>query len=515
LASFVVVKALGSSLATAGNLMFLPVGVLGAMCLAKLLGASRPFAMAAGAAYVMVPVNISQAATTYVDSGFASCVIAFVASLLFVTSSLGRQGAFMPWPALPALGASMGMAVASKGTGGLIVVVGLAMLAVHIAAKAFVGRQPGRHKLLAAGFAFVALAGIIATAVGGFWYIRNYLIMGSPLYPAGVNVAGHQIFPGLSVAKMIGTEECAPIAMRHWPQCAKVLFVWAQLGFDGCRWPDTMWFTDTRQGGLGYFWLLGCVPSILAMLAAAVFRPGVVRRSILLSLLAVVGVTFLATPMNWWARYTLWKYALGLPCFAAVASAAMGRRALPTRGWAGGRPAKGSDLAAGSGAGKLLAGLVRSWLAACVLILLTEGTLALVLNVAWAKSPGVYSAKQLLPALWHDQWRHPVCYMMPELNGTVFDDILSGDAAVAVGRLDTQQESGTYKVEILGQLSLPIGRRAVLPLPDRVDDAAVARLRAQNVRYVIWDDAVPLPDSLWRAAGQVCQPPGFLVVVLR
>jgi hypothetical protein len=233
LASFVVVKALGSSLATAGNLMFLPVGVLGAMCLAKLLGASRPFAMAAGAAYVMVPVNISQAATTYVDSGFASCVIAFVASLLFVTSSLGRQGAFMPWPALPALGASMGMAVASKGTGGLIVVVGLAMLAVHIAAKAFVGRQPGRHKLLAAGFAFVALAGIIATAVGGFWYIRNYLIMGSPLYPAGVNVAGHQIFPGLSVAKMIGTEECAPIAMRHWPQCAKVLFVWAQLGFDG------------------------------------------------------------------------------------------------------------------------------------------------------------------------------------------------------------------------------------------------------------------------------------------
>ncbi len=151
----------------------------------------------------------------------------------------------------------------------------------------------------------------------------------------------------------------------------------------------------------------------------------------------------------------------------------------------------------------------------CILLSLGEGGLALVANVAWAKNPSMYSVCYLLPALCEGPWRRPTCYMMPDMTGSIFDEILANQDAVAIGTLDGQQPCGVYNVEILGQLSQPIGARRVLALPARVDEAAVANLRAQGVRYVIMDDLHSAPEALTRAALRVYYPSGFIVLKLR
>ena len=509
--AFVLVKAFGvSNLVNAPNLVLLPLGVLGVACLARMLGASGAMAALAGAAYAMIPVNISQGPTTYVDSGYASCAVAFVASLVFVQSRLSRPGSFLPFFALPALGASAGLAMAGKTTGGLIVLVGLAMLSVVIAARAFSG-GPGRGRRLAGGAGYVLLAILIAAAVGGYWYVRNYLIMRSPLYPVGLTVAGHRVFPGADIAQTIGVEECPPDVIRFLPGYQKVLYAWSQIGVEDEQWPATIWFLDTRLGGLGYIWLLGCVPAIAVLLVKWTVRPRTGRLGLLLGLLVVTGATFAATPMNWWARLTLWIYALGLPCFAVGATWAFGRRSGPRAApaGAGGEPARSARPRRG------LVWPFRIWVAACVLVVLAEAGITLLLNVAWAKCPDRYKVRLLLKGLWQESWDRPTCCLMPELSGTVFDEILAGDAGVAVGRLDGQQlDSEAYKVEILGPLSLPIGRRAVVPVGEPVDESAVAALRAQKIRYVVLDETFAVPEVLLRATVRADRPPGFWVLTL-
>ena len=72
LMAFVVAKATHCShFANTTNLLFLPLGVVGLMYLATALGALRGLALFAGAAWVLLPVNVFQATVLYVDSGYA------------------------------------------------------------------------------------------------------------------------------------------------------------------------------------------------------------------------------------------------------------------------------------------------------------------------------------------------------------------------------------------------------------------------------------------------------------
>ena len=151
-------------------------------------------------------------------------------------------------------------------------VIGLAVLAVAIAVRAISPRE-GRRRVLAGGGGFLLAAVTIAIAVAGYWHIRNYVMTGNPLYPVRVAIAGHEVFPGVELSKMIGFEETTPEIFRHWPAYQRVPYVWAQIGDRHSRWPDTMWFLDSRLGGLGYLWLLGCVPAVVATLLASIFRP--------------------------------------------------------------------------------------------------------------------------------------------------------------------------------------------------------------------------------------------------
>jgi hypothetical protein len=196
----------------------------------------------------------------------------------------------------------------------------------------------------------------------------------------------------------------------------------------------------------------------------------------------VTGLTFLVTPMNWWARYTVWLYAVGLPCFALVLDAFVLR---PPR-----RP------------------VIYVWFLLCLGFLFFEGGDCL-FQVAKAGYPGPRPVR-LTEVLNPQNWRWPVCHLFPDTRDTIFERILRGNKTVAVGPLNEKQSWRI--VGIRGQLSQPIGARKIVYLDESGDMAAQAF--SQHVRYVVWDGDLPIPSTLESRAARVERAGGFVVLTL-
>jgi hypothetical protein len=244
-------------------------------------------------------------------------------------------------------------------------------------------------------------------------------------------------------------------------------------------------------GGLGYLWFFGCVPAIALTLS---HRRNFARRTDL-TVWILCGLTLLmliATPMNWWARYTFWLYAAGLPCLGFVAS-----RILRTSSWYR---------------------LGRAWLLGCLLVVLAENGLCMA-SALWDCYPHrpLSSFSDFLDL---GNWKWPVCYLFEDMNGTSMERVFSGSAGVAFGPLRTKHFAGTHfagirkKVELIGQAFLPIGRRPVLFLPDSPQPDDFHRLARDDIRYVIWDDEVPVPSDLTERSASVERISGFLLFTL-
>ncbi|MCL4553037.1 MAG: hypothetical protein M1305_05735 [Candidatus Marsarchaeota archaeon] len=258
LVSYILVKAFANNqLINVVNLVFLPLGIFGIVYIASALGASPWIALFAGTSYVLIPVNINQAPTLYVDSAYASCAIAFLAALFHL---IRRR--FCSWSAFVVFGMAMALTLSVKSTG--VVLCGIGILALGLAVFTEI-RNSGRNVRLA--FLNLSLGMLMVGALslaGAYWYLRNYAETGTPLYPkssVGLAVADKVLFPGQSVAESINQLSNTPLWMRSWPGVLRVLYTWLE-GIQ--HWPSSViYYADTREGGLGFIWLLGCVPATL------------------------------------------------------------------------------------------------------------------------------------------------------------------------------------------------------------------------------------------------------------
>ena len=243
-------------------------------------------------------------------------------------------------------------------------------------------------------------------------------------------------------------------------------------GYD--RWPLTIRYYDAREGGLGYLWLLGCVPAVIALFVGLLRRTGARSRRWTFAVLAAVTLaTFLATPLDWWARYTLWIYGLGLPCFAACASAGLRRRVVWLRAAAFG----------------LLCGYAS--------LAVFEAAIAF----AWSATPATFLGRPRIPGSLAEipfvlTDYPPTSFFFPGLDGPVATEAFTSDATVAVAPLEVPA------LPALGQLAMPIGfRRVVLADPGVGHDDETLRAFRQRTgaAYVIWSLSLGQPEALERA----------------
>jgi hypothetical protein len=475
---FVLARAGGSKWVNAFNLTFLPLGALGISLLSRLLGASRRLAALAGALYVLVPINIAQSCTTYVDSAYASCAVAALALAVLLWSEQG-QSRNVNIGALAALGAALGLALGVKPLG---LTLALPTLALAVWALWAGARQRPSPRAFAQAWGGVLLVVAVAAVCGGYWYSRNWLETGSPLYPVGLKVMGVRVFPGLDSAALLDERGMLPAFMRPWSAPARIAYTWAQ-GL--AAYPRSLFLYDSRLGGLGLFWPVACLPAVLAMLALAGRRrlpPP--RAAALLALTAAVALAFVGTPEAWWTRFTVWIYALGLPCFAALWTWSLGSPGRPR--W------------------------VRAWAAGCVGLLVAEGALCSG-RVALAANPGTVSFRSSPLALLHSaSWRWPAQgFPLFPRETEAFASIVPPEVPVAVGPL----EARTYTM--LGQLCVPLGVRNIMSLPAACPASALRQAKTRGIRYVLWDNLVAVSPALESGTAVVGRTDYFTLRELR
>lgn len=488
---FILVRATGSSaFSNTVNLTFLPLGILGIAHISRLLGASSLSALVAGCLYVTIPVNITQSVTNYVDSSFASCVIAMTALICQVFPVLIRCK-IPRYLSLP-LGASLGLVAGTKGTGIVLGVIGGVVLGVGIINGILSRRRKAGNRSPRKWAAFCAGTIMAAMLVGGYWPIRDLIIEGSPIYPVGITLFGHQLFPGVSFEEQVQTKAQIPVQMRSWSLIHKIAYTWLQ-GLSLRTWLRSMSDYASRFGGLGFLWVLGSLPAIAMLTIALVMvrirktRHGLlapIGRIVFPLLLVLVLLLFLASPNKWWPRHVILIYGLGLPCFAVFMRFSLSRG---LRFWSMG-----------------------PWVLLCVAISLTEGLFS-------AACVGTH--KDSWPRLWRTPSKlvsalvsyDPLSYVYPGLRGSAIEAILRDEqATVALFNVTTRRQP------IFGILAQPLGVREILLLDESVakSEPDLRRFAQEHaLRYVLVSKGQPIPPALAKFAVRTSNSRYELVVL--
>jgi hypothetical protein len=434
-----------SRLVNACNLWYWPPAFLAIVVIATRLGARGVWRWAAGALIAGVPVFVCQSVSCYIGPGFNAAVMAAMAATLVFVSGGGRSAG---WNAV-LLGLAAGLVLGAKGTG-------LPFFVVFVCAAAAGALWTRGTGVWRRAVAHTALVAGVALLVGGYWYARNAVSTGNPVYPIRLNVGEKILIDGWDHDDFNNAN--LPGWLRERPAPLRMFISWTQ--------PDAPIGGYAPVGGMGYVWLFGGLPAFLLLWtqslrrrSAASFRPLVMLTVVALALLAV-------QPAAWWSRFTVWLHALGLPCLAVLMSRAVS-------GW------RRSPI-----------------------------QFVVVLFVAGVSAVAVWEAGRTLGLEWAEgriaetggirsRYLPTVDYMFPGLAGTEAFDRFLGANAIARSPWDSNATL------LGGVLAMPLGRRSIVVLPHDPSESDVRRLRDLGIEWVLWDavNAGELPAVLQANGG--------------
>ena len=282
----------------------LPFALLGMAVVAawaRRVGASRPLALALGAAWFALPPVFLQAHSSHVD---IACGALLTAAAFYVSD---ENTAASRWMCLLALGLYVG----TKFSG----IFHLVALAPVLAVRAVLELWRAREKRLRTFGNIVLSVGAFA-AVGLHKYGQNALRTGNPLWPfqTKVPLVDHMLPGPEDVSSLYGGAPGARVAFWGLDgDFQHMLNAW----FD----PSPFFAPDVRGGGFGpaFRWLL--LPCVIIVLADLV-RGREWRKA--LPVIALFAVS-IVVPAAYWPRYTIGAASASLVAFAMV------HRQLPRR----------------------------------------------------------------------------------------------------------------------------------------------------------------------------------------
>jgi hypothetical protein len=275
------------------DLAQIPFGLLGALttaAIARRYAAPRPLALAAGAAWVLVPAVFLQMPTDYVDVACAALLLAAIYFLLAVGSAPGGRSSSTRRSLLVG-GLALGLYLGSKPNAP----VAAAIVAVLLL---WVGRREGEGR--------VAVGALLLAAVfGAGTFVENAIQYGNPIWPVGVKFGPFALHGKTAMQHLLDSGAAAP--RLHGSLPSRIIRSWTALSS-----PPVF---DMRIGGFGPLVLLAA-PAALATLLR--------RRD---AVLWGAAASTLASPDPSVARYVLAFPAL-LLALAAPCAGALPRRAL-------------------------------------------------------------------------------------------------------------------------------------------------------------------------------------------
>jgi hypothetical protein len=211
----------------------LPMATLAVAGVARAIGAGRGWAVGAGLVFLITPAVIVLADSTYVDNIVGADL---AAAWFFGLGSLRASEPGRRRTLLAVAGIATGLGVGTKAS--LIVPLAIFGLVVIGAAALRAGSRPMQVRAAALDTVWF---GLPAAVLGGYWYIKNLVVFGDPLWPYDLGP-----FRGIgSITSVFRTPpELQGFGIAPW-----ILRTWT-----GDLWAHSYAF-DARTAGYGVIWL--------------------------------------------------------------------------------------------------------------------------------------------------------------------------------------------------------------------------------------------------------------------
>ncbi|MBI5056714.1 MAG: hypothetical protein HZB61_08880 [Nitrospirae bacterium] len=281
-----------------GQLLFTFIGILAIYSIAVKLKVGEKHAACAGLLFFFAPVIILQSSTNYVDIAVS---VLFLAAINFLLNTN------CPSPfSLLLSGLTAGILLGSKGSGPLFVIILSAAFSVKEIITYFKLRKItslSKTRALAKSSGLYLIYFLVPVLLtGGYWYIKNWILYGNPVYPMEISVFNVTIFKGLYK----GIIEPAPEVFGGLSYFGKLFYVWAERA--------EYYFYDSRLSGFGPLWFILFLPAFVFSFAYALIK----KRHNFIAVSAVLIAAFLFSPRNWNTRYVIFLFGLGAVSFGFI-----------------------------------------------------------------------------------------------------------------------------------------------------------------------------------------------------
>ncbi|UCH81092.1 MAG: hypothetical protein JSW20_00385 [Nitrospiraceae bacterium] len=294
------------------QMLFTLVGVLAVFSMAIKLEIREEYAMYAALLFFFTPVIILQSTTNYVDIAIS---VLFLAALNFLISNCELTS----WNSVMVInnikqrkmflllgGLTTGILLGAKGSGPLFLVILSALVMIQKVRKYMAyTRNPDMLKEYIARKvmkSYLIYFIVPAVMMGGYWYMKNWVLYDNPVYPMDVSIMGKVLFKGL-YKDMI---EPVPDTIKKLSFFARPIYVWMEH--------IEFYLYDSRLGGLGPIWFILFIPSLVFSTLHALKN----RKYQFLAVVAIIMTGFFIYPRHWTPRYVIFIVGLGALSFAYI-----------------------------------------------------------------------------------------------------------------------------------------------------------------------------------------------------
>ncbi len=294
------------------QLLFVIIGILTTYSIALKLDIKARSALYSSFLFFFTPIVILQINTNYIDIAVSVLLLIVINYLLYESPSFKNGSSPVEHqndrktPILLA-GVTAGILLGSKGSGPLFVLIFLSAIIV----QEFIKHRRQIYARDSAGKSNIIRRSIIPylmyfffplIVLGSYWFIKNWVLYGSPVYPMEITVFNITIFKGL-YKKML---DPVPALIENSSYLTRLFHVWMEK--------VEFYLYDSRLSGFGPLWTILLLPSLVF----AFINSAIKKRYNWLFISLLLILTFAVHPRNWNTRYTIFMVAFGAVSYGFV-----------------------------------------------------------------------------------------------------------------------------------------------------------------------------------------------------